>query len=341
MPVKKHSEKLTIAGCDPSLMQAYLERLGADPGYAVRLLYWVYRKRITSFGEINDIPLKVIDVVRQHMQTGINAPELSERSSDGTVKYLFKNSQGMTFEAVYLPEAKRVTACVSVQSGCRMGCRFCATGLNGWRGNLTAGEIVSQVLAMPAGVTHVVLMGMGEPCDNIDEVIRACTILTAGWGLSLGRTRVTVSTVGVLPGLKRLIDETECNITLSLHSPFPEERREVIPAEAAWPFTTILETVKGYTLRKHRRFTVAYLMIKGVNDTERHLAELKRLLSFYGVRVNLLPYHPVEADGHQGTDHETMMRFKHQLVTSGIEATVRRSRGTDIDAACGMLAGKK
>jgi 23S rRNA (adenine2503-C2)-methyltransferase len=338
--VEKRVNLKAISGMALSDAEVLLCSLGLDDRYARRLLYWVYRRGIKSLGEINDIPGRVLQVLSEQVVPGLSSPIASEASSDGSVKYLFANAGGLTHETVWLPDGKRRTVCVSVQSGCRMGCRFCATGRNGWGGNLSAGEIVNQVVSIPGQVTHIVLMGMGEPGDNIDEVIIACGIFTAEWGLAAGRSRVTVSTVGVIPAVRRLLDETECNITLSLHSPFPEERREVIPAEARWPFTETLNLMKGYDNRRKRRFTVAYVMIKGKNDSERHLAELKRLLAGTDIRVNLLPYHPADVKDESCSDTDTMMRFKHELVTSGIGASVRKSRGADIAAACGMLAAR-
>lgn len=331
----------SVAGSDPSEIEEFLGSLGIDKRYSRRLLYWIYRRGIHSFEEINDIPAKILGVLSEKAVTGLSVPIASESSSDGSVKYLFTTPGGLTHETVYLPDGKRHTVCVSVQSGCRMGCRFCATGRNGWGGNLTAGEIVNQVISIPHEVTHIVLMGMGEPGDNISEVLRACRILTAEWGLAAGRSRVTVSTVGVTPAVIRLLEEAECNITLSLHSPFPEERREVIPAEARWPFAETLALLREYDNRRKRRFSVAYVMISGKNDSERHLDELRRLLAGSGIRVNLLPYHPLEGDDARSSGMDVMMRFKHELVISGIGASVRKSRGSDIDAACGMLAAKR
>jgi len=338
MEMTSHNNKIPIAGTDPVALERELETVGIDPRYGHRLLYWIYRRKIGSFGIINDIPRDVLAKLDENFTTGLSEPVSSCASSDGSVKYLFLSVSGMLHEAVYLPEGKRHTVCISVQAGCRMGCRFCATGQNGWSGNLTAGEIVNQVISLPHNVTHVVMMGMGEPGDNIDEVIRACTVLTAQWGLAVGRSRVTVSTVGVLPSVTRLLKETDCNITLSLHSPFPEERRTVIPVEARWPFKETLGLMKNFSARRNRRFTVAYVMIKGVNDSDAHLEALKMLLSGTSIRVNLLPFHPLAGDSNVSSDTETMMRFKHMLVTSGIGASVRKSRGVDIAAACGMLA---
>jgi 23S rRNA (adenine2503-C2)-methyltransferase len=306
--------------------------------YTHRILYWIYKKGITAFSEINDIPRVVLSALSGSFSTGLSEPVSKVVSTDGTVRYLFTTDKGLIHESVYIPDGRRETVCISVQSGCRMGCCFCATGQNGWRGNLTAGEIVNQVVSLPHKVTHVVLMGMGEPGDNIDEVIKALRVLTAEWGMAIGKRRVTVSTVGITPAVKRLLDETECSITLSLYSPFPEERLEAIPAENAWPFKETLDLMKTTKTDRDRRFTVAYVMIKGGNDTDKHLEELKRLLSGTGIRVNLLPYHNTGTDGDRSADSATMMRFKHHLVTSGIGASVRKSRGLDIEAACGMLA---
>jgi len=327
-----------LAGLSLTETEELLAQIKIDRRYGRRLLYWIYKKGIRIFSEINDIPKEVLSVLSACFSTGLSEPVSKVVSSDGTVRYLFTTEKGLLHESVYIPEGRRETVCISVQSGCRMGCRFCATGQNGWRGNLTAGELVNQVVRLPHKVTHVVLMGMGEPGDNIDEVIKALRVLTADWGLAIGKRRVTVSTVGVTPAVKRLLEETECNITLSLYSPFPAERLEAIPSEAVWTYMETLDLMKKYMADRDRRFTVAYVMIKGKNDTEKHLEELKRILSGTGVRVNLLPYHRTGADSYCSSDRETMMRFKHLLVTSGVGASVRKSRGEDIEAACGMLA---
>jgi 23S rRNA (adenine2503-C2)-methyltransferase len=331
--------KIIISGLDLEQMADLLDDKGIDRKYAKRLLYWVYRKAASSFSEINDIPATVLKALSENFVTGLSESAYSVVSADGSVKYLFYTSAGLPHETVWLPEGRRETVCISVQSGCRMGCRFCATGRNGWGGNLTAGEIVNQVISIPQTFTHVVLMGMGEPGDNITEVVTACKILTAEWGLAAGNSKVTVSTVGVVPSVKRLLEETNVNITLSLHSPFTDERAAVIPAEATWPFRETIKLIKDYGLSRRRRFSVAYVMIKDKNDSGRHLEELKRVLSGTGIRVNLLPYHRTFEQDEISSDDDTMMRFKHLLVTSGIGASVRRSRGADIEAACGMLAG--
>jgi 23S rRNA (adenine2503-C2)-methyltransferase len=330
--------KISLTGLSPEQLENILSAIQVDKKYASRLLYWVYRRNIRSFTEIDDIPKKIIEKLSVVSDLGIIHPYYSVKSVDGSVKHLFKTGDGKYFESVYIPDGKRNTICVSVQSGCRMGCRFCATGRYGWHGNLTAGEIISQVTSLPEEITHVVFMGMGEPCDNAEEVVKACRILVSEWGMAKGRANITISTVGVMPGLERLLSDTDCNITLSLHSPFPEERAAIIPVEKLWPAHELLGLIRRQKAVRKRRFTVAYVMINGVNDTDRHLEELKGLLSGTGIRVNLLPYHSLPGDEFYSSSDERMMFFKHFLVTSGTGASIRRSRGNDVYAACGMLA---
>jgi 23S rRNA (adenine2503-C2)-methyltransferase len=298
----------------------------------------IYKKGINYLRDIPGIPKKM-RLLDGHSSAGITGPYASETSSDGTVKYLFI-SDGKRFESVFLPEKKRNTVCVSTQSGCRMGCPICVTGKYGFHGNLTAGEIVSQVVSLPAAsiITHVVFMGMGEPMDNLENVLKACEILTAEWGMALSRRNITVSSVGITPGIKKFLAESECNLTVSLFSPFPDERRTTIPSERKYPVIEIIDLLKSYPVSKKRRFSLAYVMIEGINDSDNHLDALKKLLAGSGVRVNLLPYHSFPGDTNKPCKEERMNYFKHNLVTSGISASVRKSRGSDISAACGLLA---
>jgi len=256
------------------------------------------------------------------------------------VRYMFRTENGKEFETVYIPDNKRNTVCVSTQSGCRMGCSFCITGRYGFRGNLTAGEIVNQILAIPqAGkVTHIVFMGMGEPMDNLENVLKACSIITAEWGLAISSRNITVSTVGIMPGVEQFLQRSDCNLTLSLYSPFSAERREIIPVENKFPVLDIIEMMKNFPLKKRRRLSIAYIMIKNLNDTDSHLEELKSILKGSKIRVNLLPYHPVNNDNNCSSPAERMQFFKHNLIISGISASIRKSRGADISAACGLLA---
>jgi 23S rRNA (adenine2503-C2)-methyltransferase len=221
-----------------------------------------------------------------------------------------------------------------------MGCSFCETGRYGFRGDLSAGEIVNQLLSIPDAekVTHVVFMGMGEPMDNLENVVKACRIITAEWGLAISPRNVTVSTVGILPGVEQFLQRSDCNLTLSLFSPFPEERKKNIPLEYQYPVRTIIDVMKNYKVKKKRRLSIAYVMVSDLNDSDSHLEGIKSLVKGSSVRVNLVPYNPVANDQKIASSEERMQFFKHSLVVAGISASIRKSRGTDISAACGLLA---
>jgi 23S rRNA (adenine2503-C2)-methyltransferase len=302
----------------------------------------VYKKSAAGFSGMR-ISSGLKGKLEEIADTGIYPPVSYEISSDGTVKYLFRTATGKEFETVYIPDDKRNTICVSTQSGCRMGCSFCETAKSGFRGSLTAGEIVNQIISIPEArkITHVVFMGMGEPMDNLENVLKACSIITAEWGLSISHRNVTVSTVGVAPAVDQFLRRSDCNLVLSLFSPFTEERRIHVPAEKVYPASEIIGMMKKYPLRKKRRLSLAYVMIRELNDTARHLEELKSMLGSTSLRINLVPYHTIPNDLLTPSTAERMQFFKHNLVTSGISASIRKSRGADISAACGLLAAKK
>jgi 23S rRNA (adenine2503-C2)-methyltransferase len=314
--------------------------LNFTSSHAVSISNSIYKKCISDISQIAKIPYRLKEELFNIAITGIYLPLDSEVSSDNSVKYLFRSDDGKEFETVYIPDNKRNTVCVSTQSGCRMGCSFCTTGRYGFRGNLTAGEIVNQILAIPqAGkVTHVVFMGMGEPMDNLENVLKACRIITAEWGLAISSRNVTVSTVGIMPGVEQFLQRSDCNLTLSLYSPFSEERREIVPVENQYPVQEIIEIMKNFPLKKKRRLGLAYVMIKNLNDTDSHLEELKSIIKGSKIRVNLLSYHPGNNDKNCSSPAERMQFFKHNLIISGISASIRKSRGADISAACGLLA---
>ena len=314
--------------------------LNFTSSHAVSISNSIYKKRISNISEMVKIPYRLKEELFNIAATGIYLPLASEVSADKSVKYLFRTDNGKQFETVYIPDNKRNTICVSTQSGCRMGCSFCITGRYGFRGNLTAGDIVNQVLAIPQAdkVTHVVFMGMGEPMDNLENVLKACSIITAEWGLAISSRNVTVSTVGLKPHVEQFLQRSDCNLTLSLYSPFSTERREIIPVENKYPVQDIIEMMKNFPLKKKRRLSLAYIMIKNLNDTDSHLEGLKSILKGSKIRVNLLPYHPVNNDNNCSSPAERMQFFKHNLIISGISASIRKSRGIDISAACGLLA---
>ena len=337
---KSDMNKEKLCGLDIEEIFSLIEPHGYAHHHAVSIANGIYKKRVTEISMLGKIPGKLRDLLMELSDTGTFRPVCSESSDDGAVKYLFRNEIGLEYETVYLPDGKRRTVCISTQSGCRMGCSFCATGRYGFRGNLTAGDIVNQIVSLPdAGdITHVVFMGMGEPMDNLDNVLRACRIITSEWGLALSQRNVTVSTVGIKAGVERFLKESGCNLTLSLHSPFAEERRRLIPAEKANPVSDIITLMKDFPLLKKRRFSLAYVMIKDLNDTDSHLEALMNLTLGSSIRVNLLPYHSSGEDVLISSSSERMQYFKHNLVVSGVSASVRKSRGDDISASCGLLA---
>lgn len=307
---------------------------------ALKVVTNFYRRRIYEFSGMDNIPKSLREFLDSRYSPGLFKPVKSEKSRDKSEKYLFSGDSGKVFETVVIPDKKRRTVCLSTQSGCRMGCPFCLTGKAGFKGDLTCREIINQVLSVPgsAEIDHIVFMGMGEPMDNLAEVLKACEIITSGWGLSISSRNVTVSTVGITPEVRRFIDDTSCNLTLSLFSPFPDERVAVVPAEKLYPAAEIIEIMKGSPLLRKRRFSIAYVMIRDVNDTIRHLDGLVHLLEGTEIRINILPYHEVPHDSFASSPLLVMEAFKNSLLAKGISASIRKSRGADISAACGLLA---
>jgi 23S rRNA (adenine2503-C2)-methyltransferase len=317
-----------------------IEPSGYTHAHAVSVANNLYKSVTSDFIQFTKIPLKLKSLLAEKTESGIFSPVHSVTSADNSVKYLFRTKEGKEFETVYIPDKKRHTVCVSTQSGCRMGCTFCVTGRYGFRGNLTAGEIVNQIISIPVAdkITHVVFMGMGEPMDNLENVLKACQIINAEWGLTISSRRITVSTVGIMPAVEKFLQECDCNLTISLYSPFREERKKVIPAETKYPVRNAINLMKNYQIKNKQRFSLAYVMVDGVNDTEAHLEEIKSVLKGSAIRVNLLPYHHGVDDTNKSSSAERMQYFKHNLVISGISASIRKSRGLDIFAACGLLA---
>ena len=308
---------------------------------------WLYQKRVRSIDEMTDISKAGRERLKEGYEIGMIEPLESVTSRDGTRKYLFPfRREGVAsgldaIEAVVIPDAERKTLCVSSQAGCKMGCRFCMTGRQGFHGNLTAAEILSQFLAIEEApeLTNTVFMGMGEPLDNWDEVRRAIEVLTAPWGFAWSPKRVTLSSIGVLPKLKEYLDTSRCHLAISLHDPFPEERAGLMPVEKAYPIREVLALIRQYDFTGQRRVSFEYTMFSGLNDTLRHADELARLLRGLECRVNLIRFHAIPDFPYSTSDSEAMERFKERLERRGVTTTIRASRGEDIFAACGLLAG--
>lgn len=336
-------QKRTLLGLTLAELQALAKELGM-PGFAAKqIAAWLYDKKVASIDEMTNLSLKHRELLKEAYEVGAEAPVDAMRSVDGTVKYLYRVGEGHFVEAVYIPDGDRATLCVSSQVGCKMNCKFCMTGKQGFSAHLTAGQIINQINSLPERdrLTNVVMMGMGEPLDNLDEVLKALDIMTAPYGYAWSPKRVTLSTVGLRKGLRRFLEETDCHLAVSLHSPIPQQRRELMPAEKAFSMVEIVDLLRGYDFSKQRRLSFEYILFKGVNDSPLHARELVKLLRGLDCRVNLIRFHAIPGVDLSGCDMEAMTAFRDYLTSHGVFTTIRASRGEDIFAACGMLSTAK
>ncbi len=330
---------LTLEGLRQVAAQCGMPKFAAG-----QMARWLYEKRVTAIEEMTDLSKGARQRLAQEGYIiGREAPLGEARSSDGTVKYLFRGAGGHDVESVYIPDKERATLCVSSQAGCKMNCSFCMTGRQGFHGSLTAAQIINQTLSIPesASLTNIVFMGMGEPLDNLPALLDAIEIMTAKWGFAWSPKRITVSSIGKLRELKRLLDETKVHVAISIHSPYPSERAGMMPVERAYPIMEVLALLRDYDFSHQRRLSFEYTMFRGVNDTPRHSHELARRLKGLDCRVNLIRFHEIPGSELNPASPEHMERFRDALNAEGITATIRASRGEDIMAACGMLAGKE
>lgn len=301
---------------------------------------WLYDKHVMDIDDMTDISKSNRERLKEHFTIGCMPPAESQRSVDGTVKYLFPTSSGKFVETVYIPENDRATLCVSSQVGCKMNCLFCQTGKQGFEGSLTASDILNQIYSLPErdSLTNIVFMGQGEPMDNLDNVLRATEALTASWGYAWSPKRITVSSVGVKNKLKRFIEESECHVAISLHSPIPEQRAMLMPAEKGMHIVDIVEMLRNYDFSHQRRLSFEYIVFGGVNDSPMHAREIIKLLKGLDCRVNLIRFHQIPGVDLHGADDSRMEAFRDYLTGHGVFTTIRASRGQDIYAACGLLS---
>jgi 23S rRNA (adenine2503-C2)-methyltransferase len=313
------------------------------PAFAAKqLARWLYVARATSIDMMTDISLRGRQRLAELYCVGRTEPKAAAESRDGTVKFLFDGVGGRDIESVYIPDRDRATLCVSSQAGCRMGCTFCMTGRQGFHGQLTSGAIINQILSIPQSqsLTNLVFMGMGEPMDNVDNVLRAIDILTAPWGMAWSPKRITVSSIGKLKELRQLLTETKVHVAISIHSPYPDEREGLMPVERAYPIKDVIALLREFDFAHQRRLSFEYIMWRSVNDDLRHADALARLLRGVDCRVNLIRYHALPDSPLHTASEGVMTAFRDRLNSAGITATIRTSRGEDIQAACGMLAGE-
>lgn len=304
---------------------------------------WMYVKKVIDINQMTNLSIAKRNELSLKYEVGRKNPAEVAVSQDGTKKYLFETSNGKFIESVFIPEEDRATLCVSSQVGCKMDCLFCQTGKQGFAGNLSANEILNQIFSIPESdqLTNLVFMGMGEPFDNTLEVLKALDILTAPWGYAWSPRRITVSTIGLIPGMKQFLEHSQCHLAVSLHSPFDKERLELMPAQKAYPIEKVLEVIKQYDFRHQRRISFEYIVFDHLNDSMRHARELVRILKGIPCRVNLIRFHAIPNVDLKGADNERMVFLRDYLTENGITSTIRRSRGEDILAACGMLSSSK
>ena len=317
--------------------------LGLPKFTGKQLADWLYKKEVSSIDEMSNLSKKARELLNEKYEFGLSAPSKVQVSIDGTKKYLFPTLHNKFIETAMIPDDDRKTVCVSTQVGCKMGCLFCMTGKQGFQGQLTAGEIVNQIRSIEehGEVSNIVYMGMGEPFDNLEAVLKSLDILTSEWGYAMSPRRITVSSIGIIPAMIRFLNESEAHLAISLHTPFDEERRKLMPVQIAYPIAEVINEIIGWDFGRQRRVSFEYILFKGLNDSAYYVRELVRLLSGIRCRINLIRFHPVPGTPLESPDEETINSFRDQLNAKDITTTIRASRGQDIYAACGLLSTKE
>ena len=322
-------------------LKVELESMGEKAFRAKQMYEWMHVKLARSFDEMTSLSAKFREQCKKKYEyTCVKPVRIQESKIDGTKKFLFELSDGNVVESVWMQYKHGNSVCISSQVGCRMGCRFCATGRQGLQHSLSTNEILNQIGSLPERerLTNVVFMGMGEPLDNLDSLLPTLEILTSAWGFGWSPTRITVSTAGVASRLERFLDATQVHLAVSLHNPFPHERAEIMPVEKAWPIREVVEILRRYDFTHQRRVSFEYIVMSGLNDSPRHIRELCRLLDGIKCRINLIRFHKIPGSPYFSPDDRAMIAFRDALTAKGIHTTIRTSRGEDIQAACGLLS---
>jgi 23S rRNA (adenine2503-C2)-methyltransferase len=345
-----NEEKRPLLGMTLPELKTAVQELGMPAFTGTQIAQWLYTGMSRVSDEMTNLSKANRAKLAEAYRIGCAEPLESTKSKDGTIKYLFPveteraskipDTTQKCVESVFIPEEhNRATLCVSCQVGCQMNCLFCQTGKQGFHGNLTATDILNQIYSLPEvdQLTNIVFMGQGEPMNNLDNVLRSTKILTADYGWGWSPKRITVSSVGIKDKLKRFLDESECQVAISLHSPIPEQRAQLMPAQRGMDIRSIIGLLRKYDFSHQRRLSFEYILFKGINDSMTHARELVKLLDGLDCHVNLLHFHPIPDVSLHGTDTEKMETFRDYLNHHGIIATIRVSRGQDIEAACGLL----
>lgn len=338
-----NEEKKILQGMDIAELKAAVKELGMPGFTAGQIAKWMYQHYVTDIEQMTNISKANRERLAERFVVGAMPPLDMQESVDGTIKYLFPTASGKFVETVYIPDGDRATLCVSSQVGCKMNCLFCQTGKQGFEGNLTAGDIVNQIYSLPErdSLTNVVFMGQGEPMDNLDNVLRATQLLTAEYGWAWSPKRITVSSVGIKGKLKRFLDESECHVAISMHSPIHEQRAQLMPAERGMAIADVVELLKQYDFSHQRRVSFEYIVFDGLNDSMMHAREIIRLVRGLECRVNLIRFHSIPNVDLHGADMKKMESLRDYLTAHGVFTTIRASRGQDIFAACGLLSTAK
>ena len=335
--------KKSLMGLNLLELKAVAKEFGMPAFTGGQMAKWLYIQHVTTIDEMTNISKNNREKLKAVYTIGCKKHIDAQYSNDGTIKYLFPTDNGKFVETVYIPDDDRATLCVSSQVGCKMNCLFCQTGKQGFEGNLSVADILNQIYSLPEieKLTNIVFMGQGEPMDNYDNVLRTTQILTSDYGFAWSPKRITVSSIGVKSKLKRFLEESDCHIAISLHSPIPTERAEIMPGEKGMSIAETVELLRNYDFSHQRRLSFEYIVFKGVNDTEHHAKEIIKLLKGLDCRINLIRFHTIPNVPLHGVDDRKMEEFRNYLTKHGVFTTIRASRGEDIFAACGLLSTAK
>lgn len=338
--------KQSLFGLTLCEIQALTAEMGMPKFTAKQICDWLYKKGVSNIADMTNLSKVARERLSQHYEVGRSSHVRVAESADGTKKYLFR-AQGGYIETAYIPDGERATLCVSCQVGCKMGCTFCMTGRMGFKANLTAGEILGQMASIPESetLTNIVYMGMGEPMDNLPEVLKSIEILTSDWGYAWSPRRITVSTIGVQPQTAEFLQKSQAHLAISLHNAIPLQREAIMPTEKRWPIAQTIAMLRQYDWSGQRKLTFEYTLIEGQNDSAEHIKALTTLLNGMRCHINIIPLNAASTESTSTTD-KTLYRkrleaFRDKLNAKGFTATVRNSRGSDIDAACGLLSTKQ
>ena len=335
--------KENLFGKTKAELQAIAIELGLPKFNGSQWAEWLYKNNANSLDDMHNVSKKAKALLSEKYTIEKLKHSSVQESTDGTKKYLFHIRGEHFIEAAYIPDKDRATLCVSSQVGCKMGCLFCMTGKQGFQVNLSAGEILNQIYSLPEfdKLTNVVYMGMGEPFDNLEHVLNSIEIITADYGMAWSSKRITVSTIGIIPGMKAFLDRSTAHLAISLHSPFEEERKKIMPIENVFRLPQLIEEIRNFDFGRQRRVSFEYIMFKDFNDTKKHVDQIARILNGINCRINLIRFHPIPGTPLLGSDEKTILKFQSELKKKGIVTTLRASRGEDIYAACGLLSTKE